>query len=111
MSLLDDYEELCNAQDISIFKGVLDEVLRPIIIQLEEFKFSVWQGVDKLGQRIDELKGYTQGELIQMEERLKDDIGNINDMAIINKTYCQNMFKEIAKLQSEIESIKLNLKK
>lgn len=111
MSLLDDYEELCNAQDVSIFKGVLDEVLKPILIQLEEFKFSVWQGIEKLDLRIDELKNYTRGEMIQMEERLKDDIGRVNDMAATNRTYCHNMFKEIAKLQSEIESIKLNLKK
>ena len=97
MSLLDDYEDLCQAQDVSIFKGVLDEVLRPILIQLEERYFG-------LNHKLDEL----QIQIMNMETRINDEM---TDDYEVHNTKLHNMWTEVLKLQSDMETIKLNLKK
>lgn len=41
MSLLTDYEELSQSQELGIFKEVLDETLKPILIMLDEKYFRI----------------------------------------------------------------------
>lgn len=108
MSLLDDYEELCNAQDVSIFKGVLDEVLKPILIMLDERYFRINSDIIGLGMKLDNLKS----DLQQRIEELKfEQQTEINESSLQSRTYYHNLFKELSALSGDVESIKLNLKK
>lgn len=108
MSLLDDYEELCNAQDVSIFKGVLDEVLRPILIMLEERYFGLNRKLDDLNIQIMNLRGEMESRLMNMETRINDEL---TDAYETHNTKLHNMWKDVLKIEGDLESIKLNLKK
>lgn len=79
MSLLDDYEELCNAQDKGIFKEVLDETLKPILISLEEKFYQM--SVDVIGweMKLDELKDNLQKQIEELKLKQESDIIETND--------------------------------
>ena len=108
MSLLDDYEELCNAQDVSIFKGVLDEVLRPILIQLEERYFMLNHRLNDLNDEIKELRGDVECYIKGLDAKIEQELNYAYE---VHNTKLHNIWSDVIKIQSDLESIKLNLKK
>lgn len=115
MSLLDDYEELCNAQDISIFRETLDEVLRPILITLEERYFGLNSRLDVLRIQIMNLRDEMGNLRDEMGSRLtgmetKIDC-ELTDAYEVHNTKLRNIWSDVLKIQSDIESIKLSLNK
>ena len=108
MSLLDDYEELCNAQDIGIFRETLDEVLRPILIMLEERYFGLNRRLDELQIQILNLKDDVKDSLGGMDAKIEHELNYAYET---HNTKLQNIWKDVLKIEGDLESIKLNLKK
>ena len=108
MSLLDDYEELCNAQDISIFRETLDEVLKPILITLEERYFGLNSRLDVLRIQIMNLRDEMGSRLTGMETKIDCEL---TDAYEVHNTKLRNIWSDVLKIQSDIESIKLSLNK
>jgi hypothetical protein len=112
MSLLNDYEELCNAQDIGIFREALDEVLKPILIVMDERYF-------ELNHKLGELKDKIKDLQSEIEDRLEDRLGSmdtkieheLNYAYETHNTKLHNVWQDVLKIQGEIETMKLNLKK
>lgn len=108
MSLLDDYEELCNAQDIGIFRETLDEVLKPILITLEDRYFLLNRKLDELNIQLMNLKGEIESRLGSMDNKIEHELNYAYET---HNTKLHNMWKDMLKIQSDIETIQLNLKK
>lgn len=108
MSLLNDYEELCNAQDANIFKGVLDEVLRPILIMMEERYFEIYSQLGDLDGKIKELRGDVECYIKGLDAKIDHELTDAYDT---HNTKLHNIWCDVLKLQSDMETIKLNLKK
>ena len=108
MSLLTDYEELSQTQELGIFKEVLDETLKPILIKLEERYFMLNHRLNDLNDKIKELQGAVEDSIKGMETKLDHDL---SDAYEVHNTKLRNIWTEVLKLQSDMESIKLNLKK
>lgn len=108
MSLLDDYEELCNAQDIGIFRETLDEVLKPILITLEDRYFLLNHKLDELNIQLMNLKGEIEGRLGSMDNKIEHELNYAYET---HNTKLHNMWRDMLKIQSDIETIQLNLKK
>lgn len=106
--MLDDYEELCNAQDISIFKDVLDETLKPILIILEERYFKVNMMLGNLNDKIKELQGAVEDSIKGLETKVEHEL---TDDYEVHNTKLHNIWAEVLKLQSDIETIQRDLKK
>lgn len=108
MSLLDDYEDLCRAQDVSIFKDVLDETLKPIIIRLEKRYFKINLQLDELKDKINDLRDEMKGRLGGMDAKIEQELNYAYET---HNTKLHNMWKDVLKIEGDLESIKLNLKK
>ena len=108
MSLLNDYEGLCNAQDVSIFKDVLDETLKPILIILDERYFKTNQQLGELNDKIKELQNTVECHLKDLETRVEHELADAYDT---HNTKLHNIWADVLKLQSDVESIKQSLKK
>lgn len=108
MSLLDDFEELCNAQDISIFRETLDEVLKPILISLEERHFELNLKLDNLNTQIMNLRGDMESRIFNVETKIN---AEMTDAYETHNTKLHNIWRDVLKIQDEVESIKFNLKK
>jgi hypothetical protein len=108
MSLLDDYEELCNAQDIGIFRDTLDETLKPILIILEERYFKVNRMLDDLNIKIKDLRDEMESRLGSMDTKIEHELNYAYET---HNTKLHNMWRDMLKIQSDLESIKLSLKK
>lgn len=108
MSLLTDYEELSQAQELGIFKEVLDEALKPLIISLEEKFFKMHIDINEVEMKLNNLRA----EMYRIFDELKiKQETDINESSQQSRTYYHNLFKELSTLSSDVESIKLNLKK
>ena len=108
MSLLDDYEELCNAQDVGIFRETLDEVLRPILIVMDERYFKINMMVNELKDKIEDLKDEMNSRLTGVDDKIERELNYAYET---HNTKLHNMWKDVLKIEGDIESIKLNLKK
>jgi hypothetical protein len=108
MSLLNDYEELCNAQDIGIFKDTLDETLKPILIILDERYFKINHLLDNLNDKIKELRDAVEERLGGMDAKIEQELNYAYDT---HNTKLHNVWQDVLKIQGEIETMKLNLKK
>ena len=108
MSLLDDYEELCNAQDISIFKGALDEALKPILIILEERYFKVNMLLNDLNVKITDLRCEVENRIKGVEAQFDH---NLADAYEINDIKLRNIWADILELQNDVKTIQSNLNK
>lgn len=106
MSLLDDYEKLCDAQDIGIFKDTLDETLKPILIILDERYFKVNRMVDDLHVKISNLRNDVENSIKGLEVKFNNEL---NDAYDTHNTKLHNIWTDILKLESDMETIKLNL--
>ena len=108
MSLLTDYEELSQSQDLGIFKEVLDETLKPILISLEERFFKMHIDVNEVEMKLNNLKAEIYRMFDDLKLKQETDIIEANDQS---RTYYHNLFKDLSALSSDVESIKLSLKK
>lgn len=108
MSLLDDYEELCNAQDIGIFRETLDEVLKPILITLEDRYFLLNRKLDELNIQLMNLKGELEGRMIGVDDKIERELNYAYES---HNTKLHNIWRDVVKIQGELETIQLNLKK
>lgn len=108
MSLLSDYEELSQSQDLGIFKEVLDETLRPILISLEEKFFKLHRNVDEVEIKLNDLRSDLQQSIMGLEFRQQTEI---NETSQQSRTYYHNLFQELSMLSSDVESIKQSLNK
>ena len=108
MSLLDDYEELCNAQDIGIFRDTLDETLKPILIILDERYFKVNRMLDDLNIKIKDLRDEMEGRLGNVDTKIEHELNYAYET---HNTKLHNVWQDVLKIQSDLETIKLNLKK
>lgn len=112
MSLLDDFEELCNAQDISIFRETLDETLKPILISLDEKFFKMHMDINDVEIKLNNLKADLYDTLYNKFDEVKMNLETeINKTSDQSRTYYHNLLKELSELSSDVESIKLSLKK
>ena len=108
MSLLADYEELSQSQELGIFKEVLDEALKPILISVDEKFFKMHMDINDVEVKLNDLKA----NIYRMFDELKNNLQTeINETSIQSRTYYHNLFKELSELSSDVESIKLSLKK
>lgn len=108
MSLLTDYEELSQSQELGIFKEVLDETLKPILIVMDERYFVLNHKLGELKDKIEELRGDVEDRIKGMETKLDHDL---SDAYEVHNAKLRNIWTEVLKLQNDIETIKLNLKK
>ena len=108
MSLLNDFEELCNAQDVGIFRETLDEVLKPILIVMDERYFMINQRLNELQTQIMDLKGEMESRLTSVDDKIERELNYAYET---HNTKLHNMWKDVLKIEGDIESIKLNLKK
>ena len=108
MSLLTDYEELSQNQELGIFKEVLDETLKPILIMLDERYFKTNMMVNELKDKIEDLKDEMKGRIDGWDTKVEHDL---TDAYEVHNTKLRNIWSDVLKLQSDMESIKLNLKK
>lgn len=79
MSLLNDYEELCNAQDVSIFKRVLDETLKPILISLEEKFFKIYMDINDVEIKLGNLRAEMYNVFDELKIKQETDIIEANN--------------------------------
>ena len=108
MSLLTDYEELSQTQELGIFKEVLDETLKPILISLEERFFQVHIDIDAVEMKLNNLMAEMYRTFDELKIKQETDI---NEATTQSRTYYHNLFKDLSILSSDVESIKLSLKK
>lgn len=108
MSLLADYEELSQSQDLGIFKEVLDETLRPILISLEEKFFKLHRNIDEVEIKLGNLSTTVYDLFDDLKLKQHTDIIEANQQYL---TYYHNLLKEISVLSRDVESIKLSLNK
>lgn len=108
MSLLTDYEELSQTQELGIFKEVLDETLKPILIVMDERYFELNHKLGKLKDKIEELRGEVEGRLGGMDAKIEQELNYAYET---HNTKLHNVWSDVLKIQDEIETIKLNLKK
>lgn len=108
MSLLDDYEELCNAQDVGIFRETLDEVLKPILIVMDERYFKLNMMLNELKDKIEDLKDEMDSRLTGVDDKIERELNYAYET---HNTKLHNMWKDVLKIEGDLESIKLNLKK
>lgn len=112
MSLLTDYEELSQVQELGIFKEVLDETLKPILISLEEKFFKMYMDIDNMGAKLNNIKADLYDTLYNKFDEVKMNLETeINEASDQSRTYYHNLLKELSALSSDVESIKLSLKK
>jgi hypothetical protein len=108
MSLLTDYEELSQSQELGIFKEVLDETLKPLLIYIDEKFFKMRIDVNEVEMKLNNLKS----DLQQRIEELKlEQQTEINETSQQSRAYYHNLFKELSALSSDVESIKQSLNK
>lgn len=103
MSLLDNYEELWNAQDIRVFKEELDKTLKPILIGLEERWYEIHYRLNDLDGKIQAL----QGEVHEHMWRIKEHDAALNRVSADVYEAFNTKLQDIC---NDIETIKLNLK-
>lgn len=108
MSLLTDYGELSQSQELGIFKEVLDETLKPILISLEEKFFKMRDDIMVVEMKLNELRDEIYDRLDELKIKQEADIIETGDQS---RTYYHNLFKELSELSSDVESIKRSLKK
>lgn len=108
MSLLTDYEELSQSQELGIFKEVLDETLKPILISLEEKFFKMHIDINDIEMKLNNLRAEMYREFDELKIKQEADI---NEATAQSRTYYHNLFKDLSTLSSDVESIKLSLKK
>lgn len=108
MSLLTDYEELSQAQELGIFKEVLDETLKPLLISLEEKFFNMRNDINEVEMKLNNLKAEIYRMFDDLKLKQEADLIEANDQS---RTYYHNLFKYLSALSSDVESIKLSLKK
>ena len=108
MSLLSDYEELCNAQDIGIFKETLDETLKPILIIMDERYFKLNMMLNELKDKIKDLQDNVEGRIDGLNTKVDHEL---NYAYATHNTKLHNMWADVLKLQNDVETIKLDLKK
>lgn len=112
MSLLTDYEELSNSQDLGIFKEVLDETLKPLLISLDEKFFKMHMDIKDVEIKLNNLKVDLYDTLYNKFDEVKMNLETeINKASDQSRTYYHNLLKELSELSSDVESIKLSLKK
>ena len=108
MSLLTDYEELSNSQDLGIFKEVLDETLKPLLISLDEKFFKMHMEINDVEIKLNNLKVEMYRTFDELKINLQTEINEAGDQS---RTYYSNLLKELSELSSDVETIKLSLKK
>ena len=108
MSLLTDYEELSQAQELGIFKEVLDETLKPILISLDEKFFKMHMDINNVEIKLNNLKAEIYRGFDELKIKQETDI---NESSQQSRTYYHNLFKDLSELSSDVESIKRSLKK
>lgn len=108
MSLLTDYEELSQSQELGIFKEVLDETLKPILIMLDERYFKINLMFDELKDKIKDLRDEMDSRLGSMDTKIEHELNYAYDT---HNTKLHNVWQDVLKIQSDLESIKLSLKK
>lgn len=108
MSLLTDYEELSQSQELGIFKEVLDETLKPILIMLDERYFKTNLMVNELKDKIKDLQDEMNSRLGSMDTKIEHELNYAYDT---HNTKLHNMWQDVLKIEGDLESIKLNLKK
>lgn len=108
MSLLDDYEELCNAQDIGIFRETLDEVLKPILIVMDDRYFLLNRKLDEINIQLMNLKGEMESRMTCMDNKIEQELNYAYET---HNTKLHNIWKDVVKVQGDLETIQLNLKK
>jgi hypothetical protein len=108
MSLLTDYEELSQAQELGIFKEVLDETLKPILIVMDERYFELNYKLGELRDKIKDLRDEMDGRLGGMDAKIEQELNYAYDT---HNTKLHNVWQDVLKIQSDLESIKLSLKK
>lgn len=108
MSLLTDYEELSNSQDLGIFKEVLDETLKPLLIFLDEKFFKIHMDINDVETKLNNLRAEIYRGFDELKIKQETDI---NESSQQFRTYYSNLLKELSELSSDVESIKRSLKK
>lgn len=108
MSLLTDYEELSQTQELGIFKEVLDETLKPILIIMDERYFKINMMLGELKDKIKDLQDEMESRLGSMDTKIEQELNYAYDT---HNTKLHNVWQDVLKIQGEIETIKLNLKK
>ena len=108
MSLLADYEELSQSQDLGIFKEVLDETLKPILIILDERYFKINQQLGDLNDKIKELRHYMEDHMTSLSDKVYYELDEAYNT---HNTKLHNIWADVLKLQSDVESIKQSLNK
>lgn len=108
MSLLTNYEELSQAQELGIFKEVLDETLKPILISLDEKFFKIHMDINDVEIKLCSLKNDLRQQIEDLGMKHQTDIVESNE---VHSAYYHNLLKELSELSSDVESIKLNLNK
>lgn len=108
MSLLTDYEELSQTQELGIFKEVLDETLKPILIVMDERYFELNYKLGELEAKIKDLRDGVDSRLGGMDAKIEQELNYAYDT---HNTKLHNVWQDVLKIQSDLETIKLNLKK
>ena len=108
MSLLTDYEELSQNQELGIFKEVLDEALKPLIISLDEKFFKTHMDINDAEVKLNNLKAEMYRTFNELKINLQTEI---NESSAQSRTYYSNLLKELSELSNDVESIKRSLKK
>lgn len=108
MSLLADYEELSQSQDLGIFKEILDETLKPIIFSLDEKFLKLHRNIDEVEIKLGNLQSDLRQSIEGLEFRQR---AEINESSQQSRAYYHNLFKELSALSGDVESIKQSLNK
>ena len=108
MSLLSDYEELSQTQELGIFKEVLDETLKPLLISLEEKFFKMHMDINDVEVKLNNLRAEMYRKFDELKIKQETEI---NETSSQSRTYYHNLFKDLSALSSDVKSIKLSLNK